>query len=623
MSSALGREGNLRRTVFGWVLPLLLCGLGLVGSDAAGQMPSDSVHSNVPSLPSGTASVHGRIVNRKDPGRAADVPIMLYALSADGSPGLGNTRTDEAGRFAFEGISNDPHIVYLVGARYDEVPYGQRFVFEPGKQSVEIEIPVSEPTTDVSRVRVTESLVKLDWAGSRLLVTQSHRLKNTGEGVVRIRPDERSGHRAAFRGELPEGAGDFSNVQSGTAGGLEQEQRDVRFWGPVYPGEQELRYQYTLPIPDAGDQAALVSFDLRLPDGSGRVTIVVPEDSLKVRGKGLVETGEPMEIEGQRYLAMRHGAVAPGASLSLSVEVPASKDDPDAISISRADIWLDLDDTQLVASVEWSVEIAPPARLRARPGNSLLRFALPEGAEVLRVSPEAVAAGLADSPDGRALELYGPLTPGSLEIAYRYRVPATTAGLDLDLEFPRAVGVLNLLVADNGIAIESDRLHRRRPFRSGTRLYLHREAFQLDPGEVLSLGLRPLHQRNLPRPVAMAAAVGLALLGAGFLVAPLRRRDLREEPERARSERERVYESIRDLDHDFETGKIEAADYETMRSDLRAQAVALLHEERSQAEARTKTPAAPVEAAKRFCPHCGGAAAQDWRFCSHCGGRLA
>lgn len=144
----------------------------------------------------------------------------------------------------------------------------------------------------------------------------------------------------------------------------------------------------------------------------------------------------------------------------------------------------------------------------------------------------------------------------------------------------------------------------------------------------------------------MALAVAAAAVAALFLMAPLRGATRSEQEadgqlERIREEREAVYDSISDLDHDFETGKVEAADYEAMRAEFLAQAIELMRAERgdgagaSQAEAagaaRTvassgvapvTAPSGDVPVTGTFCPACGERIDERWRFCSHCGGAL-
>jgi len=131
----------------------------------------------------------------------------------------------------------------------------------------------------------------------------------------------------------------------------------------------------------------------------------------------------------------------------------------------------------------------------------------------------------------------------------RIPVQQATDTTQLDLAFSAPVGQLNLLIADTGVVVENDRLHRRRPFRSGTRIYLHREAYQLEPGEVIDVRMTPIPRGDGSRRTSMAATLALAAVCMWFIFAPLgsgRERREREEEElpSTASEREAVYESM-------------------------------------------------------------------------------
>ncbi len=224
------------------------------------------------------------------------------------------------------------------------------------------------------------------------------------------------------------------------------------------------------------------------------------------------------------------------------------------------------------------------------------------------------------------------------------------------MRFPREVATLNVLIADTGLALDSERLHRRRPFRNGTRNYLHREAFNVGPDEIVDLEIEPLSGEGLPQQASMALVMAGAAAAGLFLMSPLRRSTRRRDEEdvaltRLRDEREAVYTAIADLEHDFETGKLDESDYDEMRDELRGQAIELLRAERAEdspaetpppstpaiitaattriAEAKapvTESPPAPgitqTPTTSRFCPSCGGQIDARWRFCSHCGGAL-
>src|SRR5262245_64149423 len=83
-------------------------------------------------LPAGPATLRGRIVHEAG-GPVAGLPVVLYAAPDGGTPGLGRTVSDPSGGFAFEGLSNDPALAYLVGVRAGDLPFGLRVGFEPGQ----------------------------------------------------------------------------------------------------------------------------------------------------------------------------------------------------------------------------------------------------------------------------------------------------------------------------------------------------------------------------------------------------------------------------------------------------------------------------------------------------------
>ena len=106
-------------------------------------------------------------------------------------------------------------------------------------------------------------------------------------------------------------------------------------------------------------------------------------------------------------------------------------------------------------------------------------------------------------------------------------------------------------------------------------------------------------------------------------------------------ERERVYETIRDLDFDYRTGKVEESDYRASRSELTARAVDVLKQldqvkednsgaasrlddrlEKEIASARRKK-GRKAKQAGLTCSSCGAKTPADARFCPGCGKGIA
>jgi len=334
-------------------------------------------------------------------------------------------------------------------------------------------------------------------------------------------------------------------------------------------------------------------------------------------------------------LLARVGTSAPAPAAATSVgaaaacgcshapESPATDVDPARLEL--ACLPPELDDAALSVDEEYRVEVPGALPVGGGEGEPLLCIPLPPGVEGLRLSPDTLAMGPTAQGDG-ALALRGPFPPGVASVALRYRLPHGGEAAVFDRRFASDLPLLSVFVADTGVVPETPRLHRRRPVRTPDRLYLQLEAFSIEAGETVPLTIRRLPPESpLPRPVAAGAAALAAFLAAGFLLSPLRGR--RAQPQVAdaatevEAEREAVYAAIRDLDHDFETGKLAEPEHARLRGELRARAVELVRAERAAREAPVEPVAeAPSEEAPAaFCTSCGARLGGGWRFCARCG----
>jgi hypothetical protein len=390
-----------------------------------------------------------------------------------------------------------------------------------------------------------------------------------------------------------------------------------------------------------------MSLELGFPLGSESVRVLTAEGGPRVESRsGELRDAEPIEIEGTRLAVLAGGARAPGASLLLDVHVPETVHSLENVSLGRSELSVELDDTVLEVTQTVRLSVASGAHVAGSAKDPLLRFELPLRATLVGLAATADRLGALAS--GSGIDVIGPLSPGDHDLAFRYRLPADDGAATLDLRFPLSVPTLVLRAADTGLVIGSDRLHRLRPQNMGTRTWLMREAFDVKPEEQLAIhfeALRPAGRSRVARTVFALAASAFILLG---VVGPLRgtraRQEIAEDDfSRPAHERELVYATIRDLEHDFETGKVSGEDYERTRAELRARAIDLLRDEYAAAPttgARAAGPLAPggelatprehpvasggpeVVATTAFCAACGGSIQAAWRFCSHCGGAL-
>ncbi len=593
-----------------------------------------------PDVPAGSAVVRGQLVHPDGAAKAAGASIVLYALSPDGSPGVRSGKADATGGFRFENISNAPSIIYLIGAQFASVPYGERFQFKPDQSEVEIEIAVADPTDDARGVRVGRSTLKVDWIGNSLAIEETHQLLNPEPLVIFVPPSARQGGRPAFRARLPENATDVDTQYSGFGDGFAFEGREVSFWGPVYQGDQEIRYRYMLPIPGPGSP-----LEWFLESGSREAVILYPAGGPDISGPALMP-GADVTQASRKFYSLEAGAVAAGGAVEFEVALPETRSDPDAVRFSNIDVWLESDDTFQEVTVEITIDVDSGLYLAGDIDTPLLHFDIARGAELMGLSPNSQSIGMVPS-QGGGLDLIGPLAPGQTNVSYRYRTAVSQSVSRLDLNFPGTIAQLNVLIADTGLVIDTQRLHRRRPFRSGTRVFLHRQAFQVATNEIIELSLTPIVRNAPTRNASMIATTGIAAIGVWFVFAPLGLRRGQNAGSskvlEGRGERELIYAAIRDLDLDYETGNLDLDGYETMQQELRGRALGLLQAERDAAAGRapgldsgeaaeapapesTPTPQT-LESEKRipavrFCPSCGEGITVSWRFCASCGGHL-
>lgn len=105
------------------------------------------------------------------------------------------------------------------------------------------------------------------------------------------------------------------------------------------------------------------------------------------------------------------------------------------------------------------------------------------------------------------------------------------------------------------------------------------------------------------------------------------------------AQRDGLYATLRDLDLDFELGKLDRGDYQTRREKYLARATLvlkqldLIREEGAKASSQSeeierevavlrRTPAAGAESDSPVCPNCGRAYNEGDRFCGRCGNTL-
>ena len=624
----MNRSPGPRRLAIG-VVGAVALSLGLA-SGLRAQAPHPPA-SGAPDVSPGPASITGRLIHRERPEAAGDLEVILYALTESGTPGLRTTRTDAAGAFGFANIEGDPGTVYLVGARYRDIPFGERVVFAVGEREQSVELAISEPSSDASRLDVGELSIRVDHGCGQLRVSESIEVRNAGASVLYVPEALRGSLAPLLEFPLPQGASDF-RLPLGAPAGLRVEDRVIQFWGPIHPGGHDVEFFYAL---DSG--AGALRVERLLTRGAERVEVTTPAYWAAPRGAAFtaVDPGPRAAAGPSDVRRSALPSLAPGSQLAFSLPIAPAAATRSAVEVVETQIWLEMDDAAVSVNEHHVLSVPAESAGTSASGAPLLCIPLARGAEALRFSPESLAMGLVPDPSG-ALAVQGPLKAGPGELHFRYRLPVTSESLRFERRFDNLLPLLTLFVADTSVNVSTDRLHRRRATRSGERSYLHFEAFGIEKDEEIVVTLAPITPAAALPPWVTGGLVAAAATGTlAFLAAPLYL--ARERPEEdfnpaieAAAERESVYAAIDDADHDFETGKLDAEEHERLRIQLRARAVSLLRTQRASVSARAAPapeaaadPTAGDADAASFCHQCGAELAAQARFCSRCGVRLA
>ncbi len=582
-----------------------------------------------PDVPAGDGAIRGQVIDAETRAPLADVEIALYALTAEGVPGLRRGTSDAEGRFAFEGIARTPNLAYLVGARHQGVPFpGARVVFEPGVSEKQVEVEISGLTGDRSQIVAGRAELRLQRLADGARIVETLRIENRGSRTFYVAPDARGGSTPALRAQLPEGFSEFEMPLGVVPEGVEREGRELAWWGPVHPGAQDLSFSYHVETEDP--EALRVAWTL--PEGASAVRLWVPSGA-RLESPGF-SPAELSEGSGPGFSLFEAGAVPKGRTLQVALALPPARLAPGATHPLEVRAIVTVDDAALAVTETHVLQIRGEERVLGTQEQPIHRILLPPDVDRLRFGANAPGTSLL--PDGAGgLLVLGEAAPGELRIEIAYRLATEGFPTTFSRRFDSAVPLASIFVADTGnLRPASDRLHRRRPVRTADLTYLHFEAYQIGAGETLSLVLDRQPPRLQAPPWLHRGAVGVAgLLALALLIAPLWSArgggDLVSQSEPpAERERAAVVAALRDLEHDFETGKIEPGDYQTIRTELRGQALALMREARDgpapeESPAAQVAQAAPSPDVARFCTDCGSRAEPQHRFCAGCGKALA
>lgn len=128
--------------------------------------------------------------------------------------------------------------------------------------------------------------------------------------------------------------------------------------------------------------------------------------------------------------------------------------------------------------------------------------------------------------------------------------------------------------------------------------------------------------------MALAIAVVLSLIVIAYIGYPFYQArqkkisfELNHRAEELETRKSEIYAAIKDIEFDYQMGKLSEEDYRELRNQYRSQAVALLKEIDAVSDIRPQQSSRGTRV--KFCSQCGTPVGKDDQFCADCGASLA
>lgn len=264
-----------------------------------------------------TGPVTGHIVNQTAGGEAPPgLALMLHAWDGDFNEKLMlNGRTGPTGAFRFDEVRLNPDWMVAVMVTYKDVLYfSEPATLAQGQESLTIEVPVYETTTDTSQVRVDRQHVFFDAAQGGLSVGEIYVLSNLGDKTIAGQSD-RDGQEAPLHFPLPQGAAN-PTFEGNTDGRFFLTPGGFADTAPLRPGNGtgQVVVRYVLPYEDG----MAYSLTTRWPVGG--VNFLVPEGiGLSLAGEGVTAEGLRDMGNGRQMAVFSRDALQPGETLELTL----------------------------------------------------------------------------------------------------------------------------------------------------------------------------------------------------------------------------------------------------------------------------------------------------------------
>jgi mono/diheme cytochrome c family protein len=279
--------------------------------------------------------VSGQVVNGTTGAAVpAGLPILLHAFDGQEMVGTLTTTADDEGRFVLDEVAFTPGRQFILTAEYLGVTYVSDESSFTAADSLVLDLPIYETSTDDSSVSVDEMHTFLEFGtDGQLVVGQLLIFSNASDRTF----DGRGDARLQF--DLPAGASGL-NVQGAQADRdffVTDDGFDAAWVVQPGPRTSRILYSFQLPYSSGLDYAQQVRYPVR------NANLLVTDPGISLSGPGLQDRGTE-SLGGQPFQNYTVPPRAAGETIAFSVKgrpgasaaVPGIVDDTGTLAISLA-----------------------------------------------------------------------------------------------------------------------------------------------------------------------------------------------------------------------------------------------------------------------------------------------
>jgi hypothetical protein len=238
------------------------------------------VHAQTPATsatpqPKASGEVTGVLVNRSPGGNIpGSLSVMLHILDQNYNQlGMLHTQSLPDGSFRFEDVPLNQNELYAGIVAYQGATYYSQPVPYDGENNPNLELPIYESTSDLSKVQVDEMHVLFNFAQDGLEVNEIYLLSNLGEFTVTGTLTLTDGQPATIEFPLPAGA-DYVFFKPETSDRFVKLADGFADKAPIVPGERSnsIMVSYLLPYTD------VMSYSYTAPLAIGNIDFLLPAE---------------------------------------------------------------------------------------------------------------------------------------------------------------------------------------------------------------------------------------------------------------------------------------------------------------------------------------------------------